>query len=354
MFSEQDHHYMSRALVLAQQGLYSTTPNPRVGCVIVKDGVVIGEGFHKKAGEPHAEVHALIAARARVGADRLAGATAYITLEPCTHFGRTPPCVAALIEARVARALVAMTDPNPLVSGRGMDALRHAGVEVRCGLLHSEAEELNRGFISRMTRGRPWVRSKLAATLDAKTALNNGESQWITSAAARADAHAWRARSCAVLTGAGTVRVDNPRLTVREVETSRQPLRIIVDSQLKTPLDAALVGEHPNQVMIFTAAAEPKKKQDWLASGAEVIELPNDGGKVDLPALFKHLGQRGLNEITVEAGPRLNAALCLPELSRPWAALCSVGPCRLSRVLASAWCCTRLILPCPRSGWAIR
>lgn len=318
MFSGQDHTFMSRALALAYRGLNTTTPNPRVGCVIVKDGLVIGEGFHKKVGEPHAEVLALLAARAQVGADGLVAATVYLTLEPCAHFGRTPPCVTALIEARVARVLVAMSDPNPLVSGRGLEALRHVGIDVRCGLLQSEAEELNLGFISRMTRGRPWVRSKLATTLDGKTALSNGQSQWITSAAARADAHAWRARSCAVLTGAGTVLADNPRLTVREVETSRQPLRIIVDSQLKTPLDAAIVGEHANEVMIFTAAAEAQKKQDWLALGAEVIELPNEDGKVDLPALFEHLGRRGLNEITIEAGAKLNTALwqedCLDEL----------------------------------------
>ena len=318
MFSGQDHTFMSRALALAYRGLNTTMPNPRVGCVIVKDGLVIGEGFHKKAGEPHAEVLALLAARAEVGADGLVAATVYLTLEPCAHFGRTPPCVTALIEARVARVLVAMSDPNPLVSGRGLEALRHVGIDVRCGLLQSEAEELNLGFISRMTRGRPWVRSKLATTLDGKTALSNGQSQWITSAAARADAHAWRARSCAVLTGAGTVLADNPRLTVREVETSRQPLRIIVDSQLKTPLDAAIVGEHANEVMIFTAAAEAQKKQDWLGLGAEVIELPNEDGKVDLPALFEHLGRRGLNEITIEAGAKLNTALwqedCLDEL----------------------------------------
>jgi diaminohydroxyphosphoribosylaminopyrimidine deaminase/5-amino-6-(5-phosphoribosylamino)uracil reductase len=318
MFSEQDHTFMSRALALAYQGLNTTMPNPRVGCVIVKDGVVIGEGFHKKAGEPHAEILALLAARVQVGADGLVGATVYLTLEPCTHFGRTPPCVTALIEARVARVLVAMSDPNPLVSEQGLEALRHAGIEVRCGLLHSEAEELNLGFSSRMTRGRPWVRSKLAATLDGKTALNNGQSQWITSTAARADAHAWRARSCAVLTGAGTVLTDNPRLSVRDVETSRQPLRVIVDSQLKTPLDAAIVGRHANEVMIFTAAAEAKKKQAWLALGAEVIELPNAQNQVNLPAMFEHLGQRGLNEITVEAGAKLNTALwqedCLDEL----------------------------------------
>lgn len=309
MFSEHDHTFMSRALALAYHGLYTTTPNPRVGCVIVKDGVVIGEGFHKKAGEPHAEIHALVAARAQVGADQLAGATVYITLEPCNHFGRTPPCVAALIEARVARVVAAMPDPNPLVAGQGLAALRHAGIEVRCGLLHAEAEELNRGFISRMTRGRPWVRSKLATTLDGKTALNNGQSQWITGHAARADTHAWRARSCAVLTGAGTVLADNPRLTVRAVETSRQPLRVIVDSPLRTPLGAAILGEHPNEVMIFTAHAQTQKEQDLLALGVEVIELPNAQGKVDLLGMLEALSQRGLNEIWVEAGPKLNAAL---------------------------------------------
>lgn len=309
MFSAQDHLFMSRALELAHEGLYTTTPNPRVGCVIVKDGVVIGEGAHKKAGEPHAEIYALIEARAQVGADRLAGATLYVTLEPCQHFGRTPPCVVALIEARIGCVVASMPDPNPLVAGKGLEALRQAGIDVRCGLLHAQATELNLGFISRMTRGRPWVRSKIAASMDGKTALNNGVSQWITGAEARRDGHLWRARSCALLTGIGTVRADNPRLNVREVPSSRTPWRVVVDSTLEISPDAALFGTRADEVLIFTAHASPQRQQALLERGVNIIECPNEQGRVNLGVMLENLAARGVNELHVEAGARLNAAL---------------------------------------------
>src|SRR5690349_7218058 len=227
MFSADDHRYMARALELAERGLYTTTPNPRVGCVIVRDGTVAGEGWHEQAGGPHAEINALAAAGAKAR-----GATAYVSLEPCVHRGRTGPCTDALIKAGVARVVAAMRDPNPRVSGKGLDALKQAGVVAGAGIMEDEARELNIGFVSRMTRGRPWVMMKIAAALDGKTALTNGKSQWITGEQARRDGHHWRARACAVLTGAGTVRDDDPRLTVREVPTSRQPLRVVVDSKL--------------------------------------------------------------------------------------------------------------------------
>ncbi|HTD90764.1 MAG TPA: bifunctional diaminohydroxyphosphoribosylaminopyrimidine deaminase/5-amino-6-(5-phosphoribosylamino)uracil reductase RibD, partial [Burkholderiales bacterium] len=236
--SRQHHqHHMARALELARRGLFTATPNPRVGCVIVSKGAVVGEGWHERAGEPHAEVLAL-----RVAGERARGATAYVTLEPCSHQGRTPPCCDALVAAGIARVIVAMQDPNPLVAGKGFAMLRAANVAVEPGLMAREAGELNVGFVSRMTRGRPWVRLKVAASLDGRTALLNGQSQWITGAEARRDGHAWRAQACAVLTGIGTVKDDNPQLTVRDVATARQPLRIVVDSRLETPLDANVLG----------------------------------------------------------------------------------------------------------------
>src|SRR5262252_279910 len=230
MFTSVDHEFMARALALAERGLFTTTPNPRVGCVIVRDGAIVGEGYHERAGEPHSEVHAL-----RAAGGHAEGATAYVTLEPCSHYGRTPPCVDALIAAKVKRVIAAMGDPNQQVAGSGFAALRAAGVEVAHGLLEDEARELNIGFVSRMTRGRPWVRLKVAATLDGKTATAMGESQWITGEAARTDGHRWRARACAILTGIGTVRDDDPRLTVRAIKTSRQPLKVLVDSRLEVP-----------------------------------------------------------------------------------------------------------------------
>jgi diaminohydroxyphosphoribosylaminopyrimidine deaminase/5-amino-6-(5-phosphoribosylamino)uracil reductase len=313
-FSAADHAFMARALQLAQRGLYSTTPNPRVGCVMVRDGRVIGEGWHEKAGQPHAEA-AAIAAIVGVG-DAAIGATAYVTLEPCSHFGRTPPCADALIEAGVARVVAAMADPNPLVAGQGMARLAAAGIQIATGLLATEANELNIGFVSRMTRGRPWLRLKVAASIDGKTALNNGVSQWITGADARRDAHVWRARSCAVLTGIGTVKDDNPRLTVREVETTRQPLRVVIDSRLETPPDAAVL--EGGNVLIAAAQDDAARSAELRARGAEIVLLPNAEGKVELTALMQELGRRGINEVLAEAGTRLNGSLlretCVDEL----------------------------------------
>ncbi|MDO8789380.1 MAG: bifunctional diaminohydroxyphosphoribosylaminopyrimidine deaminase/5-amino-6-(5-phosphoribosylamino)uracil reductase RibD [Sulfuritalea sp.] len=313
-FSAADHAFMARALQLAQRGLYSTTPNPRVGCVVVRDGWVIGEGWHEQAGLPHAEAGAL---EATVGAgDTAKGATAYVTLEPCSHFGRTPPCADALIEAGVIRVVVAMQDPNPLVAGQGLAKLSAAGIEVASGLLADEATELNIGFVSRMTRGRPWLRLKVAASLDGKTALNNGVSQWITGPDARRDAHAWRARSCAVLTGIGTVRDDNPRLTVREVETMRQPLKVVIDSRLETSPDAAVL--EGGNVLIAAAQNDAGRFGALRARGAEIVLLSNVQGKVDLAELLRELGRRGINEVLAEAGTRLNGSLlreaCVDEL----------------------------------------
>jgi diaminohydroxyphosphoribosylaminopyrimidine deaminase/5-amino-6-(5-phosphoribosylamino)uracil reductase len=260
-----------------------------------------------------------VAARANVGADHLSGATVYVTLEPCNHFGRTPPCTAALIEARVARIVTAMEDPNPQVSGNGLAALRHAGVDVRCGLARTDAEALNVGFMSRMTRGQPWVRMKMAASLDGRTALLNGVSRWITSDEARRDGHAWRARACAVLTGLGTLREDDPQLTVRLVPTSRQPLRVLVDGKLEAKSGARLFdGE--GQVLVFTASTDTAKGNLLRARGAEICVLPDPDklGKVDLRGMLRQLGQRGINELHVEAGEALNASLlrehCVDEL----------------------------------------
>ncbi len=312
-FAAADHVFMARALQLARRGLYGTTPNPRVGCVLVRDGRIIGEGWHQQAGLPHAEAVALAALAAAGVTAR--GATAYVTLEPCSHFGRTPPCADALIGAGVARVVVAMQDPNPLVAGQGLAQLAAAGIEVGSGLLQAEAAELNIGFVSRMTRGRPWLRLKVAASLDGKTALNNGASQWITGPAARRDAHAWRARSCAVLTGIGTVRDDNPRLSVREVQTTRQPLKVVIDSRLETPPDAAVL-EGGN--VLIAAAQDGPRSAALRQRGAEIVILANAHGKVDLAALLQELGRRGINEVLAEAGTRLNGSLlgenCVDEL----------------------------------------
>ena len=292
---------MVRALELAGRGLYTTTPNPRVGCVLVRDGKTVGEGWHERAGSPHAEVNALAAAGAAAK-----GATAYVSLEPCSHHGRTPPCAGALAAAGVARVVAAMQDPNPEIAGKGYAALKQSGVTVECGLMEDEARELNIGFVTRMTRGRPWIRMKIAASLDGKTALDNGSSQWITGPAARRDGHAWRARACAVLTGAGTVRDDNPQLTVREVETPRQPLRIVVDSRLETPISARVLE---GGALIAAAVNDNAKIRALQSRGVEVLVLPNPSGKVELGALMEELGRRAVNEIHVEAGYRLNGSL---------------------------------------------
>ncbi|MCX7177635.1 MAG: bifunctional diaminohydroxyphosphoribosylaminopyrimidine deaminase/5-amino-6-(5-phosphoribosylamino)uracil reductase RibD [Proteobacteria bacterium] len=305
MFSAADHQFMARALQLARQGLFNTTPNPRVGCVLVRDDQILGEGFTQPAGQNHAEIQALADARSRNAEIR--GATAYVSLEPCSHHGRTPPCAAALIEARVSRVVAAMQDPNPQVAGQGMAALHTAGIDTACGLLESEAQELNIGFVARMTRGRPWLRMKIAASLDGKTALDNGRSQWITGPAARTDGHRWRARACAILTGIGTVKDDDPSLTVREVVTARQPLRVVVDSRVEIPLDARILAD--GNAMIVAAQADPAKVATLRARSIEVVLLPNATGKVDLEALLMHLAQRGINEIHCEAGFKLNGSL---------------------------------------------
>ncbi|MGE5027302.1 MAG: bifunctional diaminohydroxyphosphoribosylaminopyrimidine deaminase/5-amino-6-(5-phosphoribosylamino)uracil reductase RibD [Betaproteobacteria bacterium] len=302
MFSIADHEFMARALRLAEKGLYTTTPNPRVGCVIVRDGEVIGEGWHERAGEPHAEIFAL-----KQAGEQARGATVYVSLEPCSHHGRTPPCAAALIRAGVARVVVAMVDPNPQVAGEGLAQLQQAGIQTDIGLMEKQARELNIGFVSRMTSGRPWLRLKIAASLDGKTALNNGVSQWITGADARRDVHRLRARSCAVLTGIGTVLADDPSLNVRDAETSRQPLRIVVDSTLKMPPTAKMLAL--GEALVVTASGDQAKAGRLREAGAEVLVLPPQDGRVDLARMLDELGRRGINEITVEAGRGLNGAL---------------------------------------------
>jgi diaminohydroxyphosphoribosylaminopyrimidine deaminase/5-amino-6-(5-phosphoribosylamino)uracil reductase len=306
MMTSADHEFMARALRLAELGLYTTTPNPRVGCLIVKDGVLVGEGWHRSAGAPHAEINALQAAG---GAAR--GATVYVSLEPCCHHGRTPPCAQALIAAGVSRVVAAMQDPNPQVAGRGLALLQAAGIACECGLLEAAARELNVGFVSRMTRGRPWVRVKIAASLDGRTALENGASQWITAPAARRDSQRWRARACAILSGIGTVRADDPQFNVREVETPRQPIKVVVDSRLELPLQARLLT---GGVLLACAGDAGEIALELRASalrerGAEILRLPAADGKVDLAALLAELGRRGINEVHVEAGSRLNGAL---------------------------------------------
>lgn len=301
-FSAVDHGMMARALQLAERGLWTTSPNPRVGCVLVRAGEIVGEGWHETAGQPHAEVLAL-----RAAGHLARGATAYVTLEPCSHTGRTPPCAEALIAAGVVRVVAAMGDPNPLVAGKGLAMLQGAGIETACGLLENEARELNIGFVSRMTRGRPWLRLKVAASLDGKTALNNGISQWITGPDARRDGQRWRARACAILTGIGTVRDDDPQLNVRDVETPRQPLRVVVDSRLETPLKARILQGGP--VLIAGAVENPEKAALLRSTGAEVLILPNAAGKVELKDLLDVLGQRGINEVHAEAGFKLNGSL---------------------------------------------
>lgn len=301
MYTTDDHRHMARALELAARGLFTTTPNPRVGCVVVSNGAVVGEGWHEKAGAAHAEPMALQAADGKA-----AGATVYVTLEPCAHHGRTPPCVDALLAAKPARVVAAVADPNPDTAGRGIERLRAAGIQVDVGLMDAEARELNIGFFARMMRGTPWVRMKVAASLDGRTALADGQSQWITSADARKDGHAWRARACAVLTGVGTVKDDDPQLTVRDVETTRQPLRVVVDSRLQTPLNARVL--RPG-TLIAAAGVDAPRSVALRARGAEVVVLPNHDGKVELKDLMQELARRGCNEIHVEAGHKLNGSL---------------------------------------------
>ena len=301
-----DHDYMGRALRLAHRGLYTTDPNPRVGCVIVDDKGIAGEGWHQRAGGPHAEIHAL-----RRAGERARGATAYVTLEPCSHHGRTPPCADALVEAGVHRVVAAMADPNPLVSGNGFRKLREAGVAVKTGVLEAQAKALNPGFIKRMSTGKPYVRVKLAMSLDGRTAMADGESQWITSAAAREDVQKLRARSSAVMTGIGTVLHDNPSLNVRLSADAlgtpgavRQPLRVVLDSQCRFPRDAGMLKLDGNTLLLTSC----ENTESW-AEKLEVVQLPAANGRVDLPAAMDLLAQREINEIQVEAGAVLNGAL---------------------------------------------
>lgn len=302
---------MAHALQLAERGLYTTSPNPRVGCVIVREGALVGSGWHQQAGQPHAEIHAL---REAGGAAR--GATVYVTLEPCSHHGRTPPCAEALIAAGVARVVAAMQDPNPQVAGNGLALLQSAGIATECGLLEAQARELNAGFIKRMVMGHPWLRIKTASSLDGKTALSGGASKWITGAPARHDVHRLRARSCAILTGLGTVLADDPQLSVRGVETTRQPLKIIVDSRLQTPPSANILSGA--STLIVCAEPNARRIAALEAAGAEIRCLPGDDGQVDLGALLSILAQRGINEVTTEAGATLNGALIAAGFVDEW------------------------------------
>jgi len=297
---------MTLALRLAERGLYTTQPNPRVGCVIVKNNQIKGQGAHLKAGEPHAEVFAL-----REAGLNAKGADVYVTLEPCAHYGRTPPCVDALINAGVKRVIVAMQDPNPLVAGSGIKRLQAHGIVVEVGLLEKESNALNLGFVTRMVSGLPYVRSKIAASLDGRTALNNGKSQWITGESARLDVQNWRAQSCAILTGIGTVLADNPSMSVRLDNISRQPLRVIVDSNLQTPvncnmLNSELLSKSP---LLIAYAQDSNNNESRLSdAGAQMLHIPDKNGLVDLQALLIQLGLRDINEILLEAGQGLNGA----------------------------------------------
>ncbi len=314
--NSNDHAWMARALQLARKGLYTTHPNPRVGCVIVKDGVLIGEGWHLRAGEPHAEVHAL-----RQAGEAARGATAYVTLEPCSHHGRTPPCAEALVEAGVGRVVAAMQDPNPQVAGRGLARLRSVGIEVSSGVLENEARALNAGFIKRMETGLPHVRAKLAMSLDGRTAMASGESQWITGSAARAEVQRLRAQASVVLTGADTVLMDHARLTVRAAELGlddeltqlalqRPPVRVLVDGRLRVPLDAPFFQAGP--ALVASLGNEPAAR--YQAGGHELLALPTPEGRVDLPGLLRELAGRGVNEVLLEAGPRLAGAFAAQGL----------------------------------------
>ena len=304
---ESDIHWMSLALSWAEKAMYITTPNPRVGCVIVNaQGVLLGAGHTQPAGQAHAEMMALQDAKSQ--GHSVAGATAYVTLEPCSHQGRTGPCCDALIHAGLSRLVVAVQDPNPQVNGNGISRLRQAGIQVDVGVLEDKAKSLNPGFFKRMTQGLPWMRLKVAASLDGQTALTNGESQWITSASARQDGHAWRARSCTVLTGIGTVLEDDPQLNVRDIDTPRQPSLVIIDSKLQTPLNAKL-WHAEREVWIYCASEDSDRKAALEAKGASVTCLPNAQGKVDLRALVHDLGKKAINEVHIEAGFKLNGSL---------------------------------------------
>ena len=312
MIGPEDYAFMTRALRLAERGLFTTDPNPRVGCLLVKDGEIIGEGWHRRAGGPHAERIALGAAGARAR-----GATLYVTLEPCCHHGRTPPCSEALLEAGVARVVAAMQDPNPLMAGRGLERLRGRSVEVAVGVLEEQARSMNPGFLKRMTQGLPYVRCKLAASLDGRTAMAGGESKWITSEAARRDVQYLRARSSAVVTGIGTLLTDDPALNVRLTpdelpgtepgEPLRQPLRVIIDSRLRAPAQARTIAL-PGNTLIACVDRDTARAARLETAGARVYACPASGGRVDLESLFRYLAEQEINEVLIEAGPILSGA----------------------------------------------
>ncbi len=295
---------MGRAFQLARRGLFNTDPNPRVGCVLVKDNKTAGEGWHQRAGEPHAEINALHDA----GKAQARGATAYVTLEPCCHQGKTPPCVEALIEAGVSRVVAAMQDPNPQVAGQGLQALADAGIQVDSGLLQSQAESLNPGFVKRMRYGRPYVRSKLAMSVDGRTALASGESKWITSSAARADVQRLRARSSAIMTGVGTVLADDPSLTVRMEGVDNNPLRVVLDTHLSLPADAKMLGL-PGRTLVMTGKDSESSKEELQKAGAEVVTVATRNNSVDPVAVLDYLGQIEMNEVLLEMGATLSGAM---------------------------------------------
>ena len=319
MYSPADLEFMQLALDEARKASFISNPNPRVGCVIVKDNKVIGHGHTQMVGGPHAEIQAL--ANAKAQGHNVEGSTVYVTLEPCCHHGRTPPCTDALIKNKVAKVIAAMEDPYHLVAGKGLHALKEGGIEVRCGLYEKEAADINPGFIKRIQTGMPWVRLKIASSLDGTTALHNGVSQWITDSPARLDGHHWRAQACAILTGIGTIQEDDPQMTVRGIDTPRQPLRVVIDSDLKISLNAKIL--EGGNTLVICANPDPahfeNMRRELLVHKVALISLPNEHGKVDLPAVFKYLAQTlQVNEVHVEAGNKLNGSLikedCVDEL----------------------------------------
>ena len=303
MFSKADYTFMAQAIQLAKQGLYTTHPNPRVGCVIVNNGQVVGTGYHIKAGGAHAEVHAL-----QMAGDKARGATAYVTLEPCCHHGRTPPCTDALIRAGVARVIAAMPDPNPLVAGNGIQQLTNHDIETEVGLLEQQAHDLNIGYIHRMKLRRPYVRCKLAMSLDGRTAMANGDSKWITGDAARTDVQHFRAQSSVIVTGAGTVLADDPSMTVRLDGVSRQPLRVIIDSNLSTPVTAKIL-KPPGNAVILTCSDDETAIQELKTAGTNVVVVDKSRGRVNLSAVFDYLIEQNVNEVLLETGATLSGAM---------------------------------------------
>ena len=321
MFGQQDAIFMAQAIQLAAKGRYTTDPNPRVGCIFVNDNKILGKGWHERAGQGHAEIIALN------NAENISGATAYVTLEPCSHHGRTPPCCDALIDAGIKRVVVAMQDPNPLVSGKGLQRLREAGIEVECGLLEQDARALNLGFIKRMEIGKPWVISKMAMSLDGRTAMASGESKWITSTQSRQDVHRLRAESSAILTGINTVLADDPSLNARLAEVDVvQPLRVVLDSKLQMPVTAQM-APLPGRTLVLTCSKDKQRQQEISQAGFEVYGLPAHQGQVDLKEVMIFLGQQQINQVLVEAGATLNGALLQQNLVDEW--LVYMAPCIL-------------------------